>query len=130
MLSLDPTSTVAPFQQVREQIATQIASGQLEAGTRLPSVRRLAADLGVASGTVARAYRELEHAGLVRTNRRTGTTVAPAASTVPVSPEIQQVTRTFVLQVRAHGLSDPAIVQLVQECVAGSRRTAGAVPGD
>ncbi|MDU0349282.1 GntR family transcriptional regulator, partial [Actinomyces sp. MRS3W] len=78
MLTIDPSSSVPPFEQVRAQLTEQIASGALPPGTRLPAVRRLAADLQIAPGTVARAYRELERAGAVRTNRRTGTTIAPA----------------------------------------------------
>lgn len=59
------TSPVPPYEQLREQIAGLIATGLLQAGQRLPPVRQLAADLGLAGGTVARAYRELEQAGLV-----------------------------------------------------------------
>ena len=59
-LTIDPEATTAPYEQVRTQIAAAVAEGQLDAGTRLPTVRRLAADLGLAANTVARAYRELE----------------------------------------------------------------------
>jgi DNA-binding transcriptional regulator YhcF (GntR family) len=56
-------------------MAAQVASGELMPGTRLPTVRALAATLGVAPNTVARAYRELEHAVVVTTARRAGTVV-------------------------------------------------------
>lgn len=74
---LDPTP---PFEQVRRQLTLLIETGQLEVGERLPPVRQLAGDLGLATGTVARAYRELESAGLVTTRRGGGTKVAPRAS--------------------------------------------------
>jgi DNA-binding transcriptional regulator YhcF (GntR family) len=75
MLTVDSTSPVPPFEQVRAQLATQIADGVLTAGTRLPTVRQLADDLGLAVNTVARTYRELEAAGLVETRGRGGTVV-------------------------------------------------------
>ncbi|XJN88991.1 GntR family transcriptional regulator [Micrococcus luteus] len=53
-------------------------AGACPAGTRLPSVRALAGDLGIAPNTVVRAYRELEAAGVVRTARGRGTVVADA----------------------------------------------------
>jgi DNA-binding transcriptional regulator YhcF (GntR family) len=75
MLAVDHASPVPPFEQVRAQLATQIADGILTAGTKLPTVRQLADDLGLAVNTVARTYRELEAAGLVETRGRGGTVV-------------------------------------------------------
>jgi DNA-binding transcriptional regulator YhcF (GntR family) len=75
MITVDGASPVPPFEQVRSQIAAQIADGVLVPGTRLPTVRQLADDLGLAVNTVARGYRELEGAGLVETRGRGGTIV-------------------------------------------------------
>lgn len=80
VMSVDPDSTVPPFEQVRTQIADAIDSGTLPPATRLPTVRQLAADLGLAVNTVARSYRELELAGLIETRGRRGTFVAGAPS--------------------------------------------------
>lgn len=74
-VSIDPESGVAPYEQVRGQLARQITDGVLPVGTKLPTVRALAADLAIAPNTVARAYRELEEAGLVDTKGRAGTFV-------------------------------------------------------
>jgi DNA-binding transcriptional regulator YhcF (GntR family) len=74
-LSIDAESATAPFEQVRTQIASAVATGQLNAGTKLPTVRRLAADLGLATNTVARAYRELEADAVIATHGRRGTFV-------------------------------------------------------
>jgi DNA-binding transcriptional regulator YhcF (GntR family) len=74
-IHLDPASDDAPYEQIRAQIAVQVAAGTLAPGTRLPTVRALAASLAVATNTVARAYRELEHAGVVTTRGRAGTVV-------------------------------------------------------
>jgi DNA-binding transcriptional regulator YhcF (GntR family) len=76
LLALDPESSVPPYEQVRSQIAGAIESGRLRPAAQLPTVRRLAGDLGLAVNTVARAYRELELAGLVETRGRHGTFVA------------------------------------------------------
>jgi DNA-binding transcriptional regulator YhcF (GntR family) len=78
LLTLDPGSPVPPFEQVRRQLAVAIGNGSLEQSIRLPTVRQLAADLGLAVNTVAKAYRELELAGLIETRGRHGTFVAGA----------------------------------------------------
>jgi DNA-binding transcriptional regulator YhcF (GntR family) len=75
VITVDSDSSVPPFEQVRAQLAAQIAAGALVPGTRLRTVRQLADDLGLAVNTVARAYRELETAGLVETRGRGGTVV-------------------------------------------------------
>ena len=77
-VEIDLRSPVPPFEQIRARIADLAAAGELPAGTRLPSVRALAGDLGIAPNTVVRAYRELEAAGVVRTARGKGTVVADA----------------------------------------------------
>jgi DNA-binding transcriptional regulator YhcF (GntR family) len=76
MITVDNASAIPPFEQVLGQLAAQIADGVLTPGTRLPTVRQLAGDLGLAVNTVARSYRELEAAGLVETRGRGGTVVA------------------------------------------------------
>jgi DNA-binding transcriptional regulator YhcF (GntR family) len=80
VLSVDPASGAPPYEQLRRQVVEQVAAGMLRPGARLPPVRRLAEDLGLAAGTVARAYRELEAAGVVETRGRAGTVVARPAT--------------------------------------------------
>ena len=75
ILEVDPGSAVPPYQQLREQVTALVLGGGLAPGDRLPSIRQLANDLGVAGGTVARAYRELESDGVVTTHGRHGTVV-------------------------------------------------------
>jgi DNA-binding transcriptional regulator YhcF (GntR family) len=111
-IRLDPGSAVPPYEQVRRRIAELAASGGLAAGTRLPPVRQLAAELGLAVNTVARAYRELEQAGLVQTRGRAGTVVTARASRVPA--EAVQAARRYADRTRALGLSPEAAVELVR----------------
>ncbi|MGJ9403421.1 GntR family transcriptional regulator [Arthrobacter sp. KK5.5] len=81
MISVDPASPSPPVEQIRSQLAALIRTGSLEADARMPTVRQLAGDLRVAPGTVAKAYRELEGAGLIRTGRAAGTRVNPGQLT-------------------------------------------------
>ncbi|GHJ10259.1 GntR family transcriptional regulator [Micromonospora humidisoli] len=76
-VEIDPGSPVPPYEQVRTQLAAMIGDGRLTVGTRLAPVRQFAAELGLAVNTVARAYRELESAGLLETRGRHGSFVAP-----------------------------------------------------
>lgn len=77
--TVDPAAAEPPFEQLKTQVLAGIESGELIAGTRLPAVRTLAAELGIAPNTVARAYRELEADGILQTRGRNGTVVHAAA---------------------------------------------------
>lgn len=116
---LDPTP---PFEQVRRQLTLLIETGQLEVGERLPPVRQLAGDLGLATGTVARAYRELEAAGLVTTRRGGGTKVAPRASgsRETVSALLAEAADTYAARAVALGASP----QQAQEALGSAYRRA------
>ena len=72
---IDTASAVPPYEQVRSQLAQQINDGRLPVGAKLATVRQFAQDLNIAANTVARAYRELEAAGLLETRGRAGTFV-------------------------------------------------------
>ncbi|GAA3792713.1 GntR family transcriptional regulator [Sphaerisporangium flaviroseum] len=78
MIVIDVASPVPPFEQLRAQLARQIQDRTLAVGARLPTIRRFAADLGLAVNTVGRAYRELEEAGLIETRGRAGSFVSAA----------------------------------------------------
>ncbi|MDH6575089.1 GntR family transcriptional regulator [Kitasatospora sp. MAP5-34] len=80
-LSIDHASATPPYEQVRAQIAEQAREGVLPTGLKLPTVRALAEELGLAANTVARAYRELESDGVVETHGRRGTLIAAAGDT-------------------------------------------------
>lgn len=77
-LIIDLDSPTPLYEQLRSQVTDLVEAGVLPPGYTLPSVRVLAAELGVAPGTIARAYRELGEAGLVRSSRAAGTRVADA----------------------------------------------------
>lgn len=78
-VAVDAESGVAPWRQVYDQIVRAITTGALADGAKLPPIRQLARDLGLASGTIARVYRELEAGGQVATGRAKGTVVTGPA---------------------------------------------------
>ncbi|MFH1183709.1 MAG: GntR family transcriptional regulator [Chloroflexota bacterium] len=76
-LHVDPLANLPLFAQLRQQIAWLIASGQLEPGDRLPTIRALGDRLGVHMHTIRQTYRRLQQDGLVETRPGKGTTVLP-----------------------------------------------------
>lgn len=79
-IHLEAKDGVPIYLQVMQQIKYQIASGRLQPGEELPSIRTLAEQLLVNPNTIARAYRELELAGVVEKRRTAGTYVAETGS--------------------------------------------------
>ncbi|WP_443064907.1 GntR family transcriptional regulator [Streptomyces sp. NBC_00576] len=132
---VDTTSQVPPYEQIRAQLAALIVTGRLTEGERLPTVRQLATDLGLAPGTVARAYRELEAAELIRTRRGAGTRVA-ALPSEPHPHNVDQLTtlaRDFTSAARALGAATEDILTAVREALdpgpASSSATVGGGAG-
>ena len=122
-IRVDPASTTAPFEQVRTQVAALVAQGDLAPGTRLPTVRQLAADLGLAVNTVARAYRELEADGVVATYGRKGSFVRSevvdasgpdASSGREAGDRARSAAEAYVASVRALGLDVAEATRLVE----------------
>jgi DNA-binding transcriptional regulator YhcF (GntR family) len=129
LLEVDLVSSVPAFEQIRLQVVAHVAAGRLTPGDHLPTIRALATDLGVAAGTVARAYRELETAGVVTTRRRAGTTVASGVSSADAPG--RHAARLYVDTVRAAGLSDEEALALVRGALMAREPEADAqVPRD
>lgn len=117
-LRIEAADPTPPYEQLRRQLASLIAAGELEVDSRLPPVRQLAGDLGVAVGTVARAYRELEQHGLVRSRHGGGTTVASPARTITPADRGRRVNRSLLDAVRAArllGATDHEITDALQQ---------------
>ncbi|WSQ14983.1 GntR family transcriptional regulator [Streptomyces sp. NBC_01231] len=122
-LRVDTTSQVPPYEQIRAQLAALIVTGRLAEGDRLPTVRQLAVDLGLAPGTVARAYRELEAGELIRTRRGAGTRVAapPTGPTRPHTVQLATLARDFTSSARALGADTEAILTAVRDALGPDR---------
>jgi GntR family transcriptional regulator len=110
-IAVDLDGHVPPFEQVRAQIAELIATGGLLPGDQLPTVRALAADLGLASNTVARAYKALEVGGLVEAHSRAGTRVATGEHTAEV---VASLAEKFASAAHGAGLSDTRAIEIVR----------------
>jgi DNA-binding transcriptional regulator YhcF (GntR family) len=110
---VDATSGVAPWRQVRDQLAWLIGSGALPVGTRLPTIRQFARDLGLAPGTIARTYRELELSGLVETGRARGTVVAESAEIDPYAA-LRALARDYASATRALGIDAATAAEAVR----------------
>lgn len=108
ILDVDTSSPVPPFEQIRAQLSGLITGGHLAPGTRLPAIRQLAGDLGLAPGTVARAYRELEQAGLVAGRGRHGTQVAaphPGVARPAPTTHLDEAAAAFATAARRSGVT-------------------------
>ncbi|TFC05179.1 GntR family transcriptional regulator [Cryobacterium adonitolivorans] len=75
-VQVDPLSSTPPYDQIRMQVIEAVRTGALTPGYKLPTVRRLAEDLGLAPNTVARSYRALEQDEVIETRGRLGSFVA------------------------------------------------------
>jgi DNA-binding transcriptional regulator YhcF (GntR family) len=100
-VQVDARAAKPLFDQLRTQVIGGVRDGRLPAGVRLPTVRELARDLGLAVNTVARAYRELESAGIVETRGRFGTFVARVD---PADAAMAAAARTYADAARALGI--------------------------
>ena len=110
MITVDPNAPEPPYEQVREQFRAQVETGALTPGTKLPTVRALAADLGLATNTIARAYRELESLGVIETRGRAGSVVTGGG----VDRAAREAAHAYVEQLRALGLDEATGVRLLR----------------
>ncbi|HZJ07522.1 MAG TPA: GntR family transcriptional regulator [Nocardioidaceae bacterium] len=116
---IDTASAVPPYEQLRTQIAVQVASGDLPAGARLATVRQLAADLGLAVNTVARGYRELEADGVIATHGRRGTFVrsglVEGGQTDKSTTRARSAAQEYTTVARRLGLTQAEATRLVEQ---------------
>ncbi len=112
LVTIDSGSAEPPYEQVRRQIAEGAATGALRPGHRLPPVRGLATDLGIAVNTVAKAYKALEADGIIETHGRGGTLIATRRIT---DEEAGDAARTYARIARRRGLSTDEALRLVEE---------------
>jgi DNA-binding transcriptional regulator YhcF (GntR family) len=108
---LQPKAGTPVFDQLRTQIIDGIRDGRLAAGARLPTVRDLAARLGLAVNTVARTYRELETAGMVETRGRLGTFVCGVD---PADGAMVVAARAFAEAARALGIGPTEAMRYIE----------------
>ena len=101
--TLDDSSSVPKNEQLHTQIQDAVKAGTLAAGTKLPTVRSLATELGVAPYTVARVYRQLEDLGVLETHGRNGTIVSTFGD--DSQQQAQLAARAYADRIHALGVS-------------------------
>ncbi|MER6829432.1 GntR family transcriptional regulator [Streptosporangium sp. NPDC000563] len=121
MIVIDTASPVPPFEQLRVQLARQIQDRTLAVGARLPTIRHLAADLGLAVNTVGRTYRELEEAGLIETRGRAGSFVSAAGE--EGRERARRAAADYAALIASVGIDTGEAIRIVQAAL-----TSGAAP--
>jgi GntR family transcriptional regulator len=108
---LDTHAGVAPYIQIVQQVKQALRLGMLEVGDQLPTVREVVAQIAVNPNTVLKAYRELEHVGLITSRPGQGTFVQRTLAST--SPEVQAVLRRNLV----HWLQSASEAGLDQESI-------------
>ncbi|MEU3919578.1 GntR family transcriptional regulator [Streptomyces sp. NPDC029004] len=114
-IAIDADADLAPYEQVRTQISEQARSGALPVGYKLPTVRGLAEELGLAANTVAKAYRALETDGVIETRGRNGTFIAAAGDAA--ERRAAAAAAAFAEQVRRLGLTQEAALSAARDAL-------------
>ncbi|MER5178062.1 GntR family transcriptional regulator [Streptomyces sp. NPDC002896] len=114
-IDIDQGAATAPYEQLRAQISEQARSGVLPVGYKLPTVRGLAEDLGLAANTVAKAYRALESDGVIETRGRHGTFVAAAGDAA--SKGAAAAAQAYAERVQRLGLTEAAALDAVRDAL-------------
>lgn len=122
-IDIEDDAGVAPYEQVRAQISEQARAGALPVGYRLPTVRGLAEELGLAANTVAKAYRALESDGVIETRGRNGTFVAAAGSAA--EREAASAAQAYADRVRRLGLSEAAALAAARDALRAAYGASG-----
>jgi GntR family transcriptional regulator len=122
----NPLSGVPIYLQVMEQVKHAIGTGALRPGEQLPGIRPLAKELVINPNTVAKAYRELEHEGVIELRRGAGAFVASNVATKKATGRLRAAQATVtaaVERLRARGVTDDEIRRLFEAELAGMTRT-------
>jgi GntR family transcriptional regulator len=121
-LDLNPASGVPLYLQLMERVKHAIETGAVKAGDQLPSVRQMAEELLINPNTVARAYRELEHEGVIELKHGAGAfirqSIVPRAK---LMTKAQNILRTAIDQLTSLDLDEDEIRRLVENDLAKRR---------
>lgn len=116
ILTLDFASDIPIYIQIRNEIVQAMADGRLSDGEKLPTVRALAAEVGINSMTVNKAYQMLKQEGYIITDRRNGARVhCRSKSKKVIKQEIRQKLELAVAESKTGGLSEEELVEIVRE---------------
>jgi GntR family transcriptional regulator len=126
LFRINPSLGTPIYLQLMEQVRHAIEIGALRAGEQLPGIRPLAEELVINPNTVAKAYRELEHDGVLELRHGSGAFVSGSAGAKRVTDKHsagQAIVVAAVKQLRARGLSEEEMRRLFEAQLAGLRKT-------
>ncbi len=115
LFTIDSGSDLPPFEQLRRQVIEAVRSGALEPGSKLPTVRSLAGELGLAANTVARAWRELEVDEVIETRGRLGSFIAPTGDATGKQAQLAAI--AYAERIRSLGIDAPAGLEFVKSAL-------------
>ncbi|MEV6823904.1 GntR family transcriptional regulator [Amycolatopsis sp. NPDC051102] len=125
IISLDLSSDVPIYQQLRDRVVEGIAAGTLRVGETLPSTRQLAADFGINFHTVNKAYDLLRQQGFVRLNRKTGAVIGPAPADEAFGAGWSARARTLFAEAVAKGVPADEVLATCRALLAGFEEQRG-----
>lgn len=112
LLSLDFSSELPIYLQIRNQIVVAIAGGELKCGDQLPTIRALAAESGINMMTVSKAYQTLRQEGFIATDRRSGAVVrGQAKKGQPLSEQTLSQLEVIIAEAKLAGISRDALLE-------------------
>ena len=124
----NPSSGVPIYLQLMEQVKHSIETGALRPGEQLPGIRPLAEELVINPNTVAKAYRELEHEGVIELRHGAGAFVSATARGKKLTDNMcagQTIVSAAVERLRARGLTDEETRRLFEAALAALSKTGG-----
>src|ERR1700733_6731158 len=119
---VDGRSGVPPYLQLVQQVRQAVRMGVLDVGDQLPTVKEVVAELAINPNTVQKAYRELEHDGVVEGRQGVGTFVARRPNGPPPGTQVRLARglTKWVESARAEGMDDESMESLLRETLHGT----------
>lgn len=118
MIRLDLKRDTPIYEQIVEQVKYHVVKGNIKPGMAIPSVRKLALELNITPGTVAKAYQELERQGIVETIRGKGVYIAGETDRKPDATRLEVAKKSLesgLLELKCMGLDEQEVIKLVKE---------------
>lgn len=118
MIVIDYKSSKPIYEQIIEQIKLHVMKGYLKPGDAIPSVRKLALELKITPGTVAKAYQELERQQIIETIRGKGTFIAGQIEIKPDEKRVLEIKKKLaseLMELKMMGYEEKTVVDMVKE---------------
>ncbi|MDW0118431.1 GntR family transcriptional regulator [Sporosarcina thermotolerans] len=124
-IQIEPTSEIPIYTQLANQLIELIATGTLQPSEALPSVRSLAADLGVNMHTVNKAYHELERKNIIQIIPKSGAVINSISNTGPSVSQVElikQFMKPLIAESIVYGMDEKQILSMATSIISDIRR--------